>query len=288
LRVRENAAQIDDPKPSVNHWQAVFCWLGTIMSELRLDDAFLQQLIHEYDTPEVIGFGLSGSFARGDATRYSDVDLLRFVRSGERSAEMRYVEGVLLSLSTFTIEHERAQFSRPAEVIWIIPMLRRMRILLDRDGELARLQLDAELFDWESLRSAAEAHASHDLVGYTEELHKVLSALARRDEAAMAYATLGVVLGMVNIMAVAKGILVNSESLYFREVGTAIGTNSAWTHQLRLALGLGEESSVNTRAQASLRLYRETAKLLEPILRPEDRQVVHTCSTLLDQHTIGE
>lgn len=269
------------------------------MAEVRLDDALLQRLIEEYDTPEVIGFGLSGSFARGDATRYSDVDLLRFVRSGESAPEMRYVEGVLLSLSTFTIEHERAQFSRPAEVIWIIPMLRRMRILLDRDGELARLQLDAELFDWEPLRDAAEAHASHDLVGYTEELHKVLSALARTDETAMAYATMGVVLGMVNIMAVAKGILINSESLYFREVGTAVGTNSAWTHQLRLALGINEStgaqfapvdevSTVYTRAQASLRLYRETAKLLEPILRPEDRQVVHTCSTLLDQHTIGD
>lgn len=254
-----------------------------------LEDAFLQRLLAASNTPEVVAFGLSGSFARGDATRYSDVDLLRFVRSGEYPAEMRYVEGILLSLSTRSIEQDRALFSQPAEVIWLIPMLRRMRILRDPEGELAQLQLEAELFDWQALRPAAEAHASADLVGYTEELHKVLSALLRQDEAAMAYATIGVVLGMVNIVAVAKGILVNSESLYFREVGTAVGTNSAWSKQLRLALGINEESSsVYTRTQAALRLYRETVRLLEPILRPEDHEVIRTCSTLLDQHTIGD
>lgn len=254
-----------------------------------LEDAFLQRLIAAYDAPEVTAFGLSGSFARGDATRYSDVDLLRFVRSGERPAEMRYVEGVLLSLSTRSIEQDQAFFSQPTEVIWLVPMLRRMRILRDAEGELAQLQRQAELFDWEPLRAAAEAHASHDLVGYTEELHKVLSALLRQDEAAMAYATMGVVLGMVKIVAVAKGILVHSESLYFREVGTAVGTNSAWSKQLRLALGINEESSsVHTRAQAALRLYRETVRLLEPILHPEDQEVIRTCSTLLDQHTIGD
>jgi hypothetical protein len=209
--------------------------------------------------------------------------------ASEHGAEMRYVEGKLLSLSTVTTEHYRAQFSRPTAVIWVIPMLRRMRIVLDREGELARLQLDAELFEWEPLREAAEAHASADLVGYTEEVHKVLSALARHDEAAMAYATYGVVLGMVNITAVAKGILVNSESLYFREVGGALGSNSAWTHQLRAALGIGgEESGIEQRARAALRLYRETVRLLEPVLRPEDRQVIDTCGTLLDQDTIGD
>lgn len=254
-----------------------------------LEDAFLQRLLAASNTPEVVAFGLSGSFARGDATRYSDVDLLRFVRSGEYPAEMRYVEGILLSLSTRSIEQDRALFSQPAEVIWLIPMLRRMRILRDPGGELAQLQLEAELFDWQALRPAAEAHASTDLVGYTEELHKVLSALLRQDEAAMAYATIGVVLGMVKIVAVAKGILVNSESLYFREVGTAVGTNSAWSKQLRLALGINEESSsVYTRTQAALRLYRETIRLLEPVLRPEDHEVIRTCSTLLDQHTIGD
>ena len=44
-----------------------------------LEDAFLARLIEEYDTPQVTGFALAGSHARGDATRYSDIDLLRFV-----------------------------------------------------------------------------------------------------------------------------------------------------------------------------------------------------------------
>ena len=58
--------------------------------------------------------------------------------------------------------------------------------------------------------------------------------------------------------------------------------------QMRLALGMEGASTVYTRAQAALLLYRETARLIEPILRHEDKQVIDTCCTILDQHTIGD
>ncbi len=259
------------------------------MSEVWLDDGFLQRLVTEYDTPEVTAFGLSGSFARGDAHRYSDIDLLRFVRAqGDAAYQLHYVEGKLLSLTTISIAHERDKLRQPRQAIWNVPMLRRMRILLDRDGELALLQRAAESFEWDSLRAEAQTDASRDLVGYIEEAHKVMGALARNDDAALAYATIGVVMGMVNIAAVANGVLIHSESRYFREVGTALGSNSAWTHEMRLALGLEGASTVQERALAALRLYRETARLLQPILHPEDKAMIDACCTILDQHTIGE
>lgn len=254
------------------------------MLEHRLDDAFLQRLIDEYDTPDVTAFGLSGSFARGEAHRYSDVDLIRYLRGEPADGYfVRYVEGKLVSVTTVTIEQKRGEMHKPGSAIWVVSALRRMRILLDKDGALAKLQLEAELFEWD--REQAEAHASDYLAGCAEEAHKLMHGLERGDEGATAYATMGMVLSLAHTMAVANMLLITSENSYFREVGTAVGTNSAWTQQMRQALGWGETSTIQARALAALRLFRETARVIEPILRPEDKTVIDTCRTILDQHT---
>ena len=46
-----------------------------------LSDAFLQAIVAEIDSDEVTAMILAGSHVRGTATRYSDVDFARFVRT---------------------------------------------------------------------------------------------------------------------------------------------------------------------------------------------------------------
>ena len=53
----------------------------------------------------------------------------------------------------------------------------------------------------------------------------------------------------------------------------AVGVDSEWSQALREALGLPPAAAAE-RARAGLRLYRATAALLEPQLRPADRAVV--------------
>jgi hypothetical protein len=258
-----------------------------------LDDALLARLINEYDMPQVTGFALAGSHARGDATRYSDIDLLRFV-SAEADVQkfvQRYVDGVLLSLTTYSVERKRADMRLPEEAVWVVPTMRRMRILLDKRGEMAQLQLEAELFEWATVQAAAQQHISADFVGWAEEVHKILSGLVRRDESALAYGTLSLIYGMVRIMSLARGVLIVSENTYFREVGEAVGADSDWMRYLERTLGVGSASTVDMRANAALALYRETVRLIEPIIEPllppEQLDVVRTCAALLDDHMRG-
>lgn len=253
-----------------------------------LDDALLKRLVEEYDSPDVTAIGLSGSYARNDANRYSDVDLVRYVRADANAGFLaRYAAGLLVTVTSVTIAQKRAEMYRPGSAIWVVSALRRMRILLDKEGTLAEFQREAESFEWDTAKAAADA--SKNVAEYAEEVHKLLAAFLRDDAPALAYVTMGMTLGMTHNMAVAHNLLISTEGAYFREVGTAVGSNSAWTQQLRRALGLdAEPSSVKTRALAALRLYRETTRLLEPILRPEDLAVVQECSMILDQHTIGE
>ena len=49
-------------------------------SESALSDGFLSELVTELDNDSVTAIILRGSYARGDAVPYSDVDLTRLVK----------------------------------------------------------------------------------------------------------------------------------------------------------------------------------------------------------------
>jgi Nucleotidyltransferase domain len=248
-----------------------------------LPEALLSSLTSELATADTVALALTGSHARGDATSYSDVDILRYNQDlpeaeNERYT-LRYRESHLVSISTTTIAAKRAEIGQPQAAISAVPGLRQMRILYDPIGELAALQAEAEAFTWEPVRGAAEAYASETVMGYAEEAHKILSELTRRHESSLLYATLGIVLGLTRAVAVAKGVLIESENEYFERVQQVVGPDSPWTAQHRRALGLdigpARLAPATARGIAGLHLYRETAYLLMPILKPEHRAVVN-------------
>ena len=244
-----------------------------------------------------VGVLLTGSHARGDATRYSDVDLLRFVADLPPEEAGRYTllhrGGWLVSVSTTTIAAKRAELARPETAIWAVPGLRQARILLDPDAALAALHREAMAFEWAPLQDAANAYASYTVMGDAEEVHKILAALARGDESATLYGTLGLVLGLARAVAVQRGLLIQTENAYFRQVQEAVGPGSAWTRYFRLAAGFdasrsaGSAEPARERGLAALGLYRETVTLLRPILRPAHHDVIqatlaaiHECAAL--------
>ncbi len=254
-----------------------------------LSDEFLNDLAAELDDAETVGFALTGSHARGDATPYSDVDLVRFVTVRPGKESERYTlqcrDGRLISLSTTTVAAKRDEMARPEKAIWVVPGLRQARILLDKDGSLGELQQDAYAFTWQPLQAAADEHASYEVMGYAEEAHKVLGGLDRGDESAALYGTLGLVFGLTQAMAIQRGTLIRSENAYFQQVQDTVGRDSAWTRFHRLAAGFEASpaglSPVESRGVAGLGLYRETADLLRAILRPEHLAVIdHTLTAI--------
>ena len=245
-------------------------------------EQLLSSLVEELDLGDTRGIALTGSYARGEATRYSDVDLLRFVGTLPRREAERYTlahrKGHLVSITKTTIAAMRAALTRPQDAIMVVPALRQARVLLDKDGSLDRLKREATQFSWEPLREAADEYASYSLMGYAEEVHKVLTGLIARDEPTALYGTIGLVLGLAKAVAVQRGLLIRSENSMFHQVQDAVGQRSSWTNEFRLASGLdaGPEAAppVEARGLAGLRLYEETALLLRHVLRPHHLQVV--------------
>lgn len=246
-----------------------------------LSDDFLRALVAEFADETVHAVALSGSFARGEADAYSDADLVCYTRSLPRARRDRerllYRDERLVSVDLQSVEERLADLRQPAAAIRAAPALRRLRPLLDRDGALAALQGAARAFAWAPLQPAADAYASFTLERLAEVAHKILGGLAARDEERATLATWELVLDLTGAIAVRRGVLVDSDRTFFRQVRAAVGRDTAWTRQHRLAAGLEETATTLppalARGAAALRLYRETAALLGPILEPAHREV---------------
>lgn len=244
------------------------------MSAIELSAAFLTRLVTEFATADIVAVALAGSYARGDATHWSDVDIIRYAATMPASTEERYTlairDGRLVSVSTTTIAAKQTEMTQPEVAIFAVPGLRQARILRDPSGALADLHQQARDFTWEPLRAAASVYASETVMGQAEEAHKLLGALNRRDESATLYAAQGAVLGLTRAVAVGRGVLVESENSYYRQVWEAAGLDSTWTRYHRIAAGIVTDASHTPPTvaigRAALHLYRETAHLLWPLL----------------------
>jgi hypothetical protein len=248
----------------------------------RLTDSFLQSLVAQLDDENTIGFTLAGSHARGDGGSYSDVDIHHYVLKMPVSAAERYFlrcrGDYLVSVTVVTLEAENASLRDPGKAIWAVPGLRQERILLDKDGSIAALKEIAAKTTWEQLQTAANEYASWKLCCYAEEINKILAGLALQDESRVVYALWGLTEGLATTLLVQRGILVPTENAFIDLAMDTAGRISEWTRQFRLVMGLDPHPEAEPAfigfGVAGLRLYCETARLLQNILLPEDASIV--------------
>jgi hypothetical protein len=247
---------------------------------MPLSDPFIQSALEKIDSPDVIGIGLVGSYARGQETRYSDVDFNIFTSKLPENPYDRYTlhywDGKLVSLKYMLLDDERSALTNPRRAIWAVPGLRGMKIVLDKDGSMVALQKGADQFDWSALQAAADEFAAEEIMGNAEEAHKVLNGLARKHESTVLYASWGLVKNMLEVVAVQRGILIVSENRYFDLIQDTVGRDWAWTRAFRRAWGLEPGASdYLSRGAAALRLYRLSAEMFDELISQKHREVVN-------------
>lgn len=255
---------------------------------MPLSDPFIQSALEQLDSPDVIGIGIVGSYARGQEAKYSDVDFDIFVSKLPVNEfdryTLRYWDGKLISLKYTLLDDERAALTNPRRAIWAVPGLRGMKILLDKDGSLTALQQNAHEFDWLSVKSMADEFAAEEVMGCAEEVHKILNGLARGHESTVLYAVAGLVWNMLEAVAVQSGILIVSENRYFDLIQDSVGRDSKWTRAFRTAYGLDANvSQYQTRGASALMLYDLTAAMFEQLIPEKHRGVVNKTLQLIKE-----
>ncbi|MCY3907229.1 MAG: hypothetical protein OXF63_08265 [Anaerolineaceae bacterium] len=240
-------------------------------------EALLQRLVRELLDDNTLAIGLTGSHARGDANAHSDIDLWHFVRQmpeDPRAAyRLRMLDGWLVSVSVRELAGEAALIRAPQTAIAVVPGFRQMRALHDPQGELAQVIEEARNFPWDSLRAAAADRAGYELCGNAEEVGKLLAALEQDADEMGLFWLHAMIFGLLNATTLGLGLLVETENTQVQRLQQTVGVDSAWSRALRQALGIPPAGAAR-RARAGLRLYRETAALLEGQLRPDDQAVV--------------
>jgi len=242
-----------------------------------LSDEFLHTFITELDNDALVGMTLGGSYVRGDATPYSDVDLACFYQEEASLPPQRFLyrKGLLVSINNLTVARVRVDLARPEKAILLAAALR--HILLDKDGSVTALMQEIATFRWEPLRQKAYDYASSQMMLAAELVHKILSAILRRDDLAISYATAKLLFSLTEIVTVQGGIPIRSDSAYYQQVEVAVGPDTAWTRYHRLVAGAdmlpANVSPTKVRAVAALHLYQETIALLLPTMQTEHRDV---------------
>jgi len=255
---------------------------------MTLSDPFIQSILDRIDTPDIIGVGIVGSYARGQESKYSDVDVDIYVNKIPKDPydryTLRYWDGKLVSLKYTLLDDERSALTNPRRAIWAVPGLRGMNIVLDKDGSLTALQKAALDFDWSSLQTVGDEFAAEAVMGCAEEVHKILSGLARVHESTVLYAVWGLVKNVLEAVAVQRGLMIVSENRYFDLIQDSMGRDSKWTSAFRTAWGLDSISSqYQSRGAAALTLYRLTASMFDELIPEKHRDVVNNTLQLIKE-----
>jgi predicted nucleotidyltransferase len=255
---------------------------------MALSDSFIQSILEQIDSPDIIGVGIVGSYARGQESKYSDVDIDIYVNQLPEDIydryTLRYLDKKLVSLKYTLFDDERAALTNPRRAIWAVPGLYGMTILLDKDGSLTALQQAAREFDWSTLQFAANEFAAEEVMGCAEEVHKILNGLAREHESTVLYATWGLVKNMLEAAAVQRGIMIVSENHYFDLIQDSMRRDSKWTRLFRAAWGLETTASqYQSRGAAALMLYVLTAEMFDEFIPEKHRDVVNRTLQLIKE-----
>ncbi len=126
----------------------------------------------------LIGVGVYGSVARGDARTHSDVDMLVILQGSHRHSEARIVDGVLVTLLVESPAEARDEVSKPRpDVCDVLAGWQSMRSLYDPLRLVATLRRKARLPSRELFRESAR----DALYGAAEDLGKLRNALEAGD-----------------------------------------------------------------------------------------------------------
>ena len=237
-------------------------------------NSLAQQFIH----PDVHAIALMGSFARGEAGLHSDIDLVRFTSNHTPPLPdngSHLINGRLVVVSQVTENDVEQWFSEPEIAIDVMAGVRQAQALVDPHHYFEAIQKRGNQFVWDdTMQQKANRWASQAMVGWIEEVHKGLEGLHRNDVGRLLNAKHGLTWGMARVLIVQRGILLQGDNAFYAQLLADVGENSTWAKWWQIAFGINEPTTLHEQIVAGLKVYLETAVLLEDALQPNDKPLI--------------
>lgn len=246
---------------------------------MRLSAQHTQALLDYLAPQQPLAVAVLGSYARGEATPHSDLDLnVLLEQPPHPNYRLELLAGQLTSLKFLQPSHLLYELQDPRSALWAVQALRDLFPLYDPQGLLAHIQQAAVSFSWATLEAAANAFVSRSLMLCSEEAHKIVAGLQQSDASKTHYALLGLGLGLGEAMLVHRRVLLSSENRYFETLYQ--NPYGAWERSHQLAMGW-RAGAFRRRGIGGLQCYWHSFIEWQEILLPEHLAVIeHTLHTL--------
>jgi predicted nucleotidyltransferase len=227
---------------------------------------------------------LSGSWARKEAHRHSDLDLWVLGHPGRSSFTWR--DPFLVSVSHIKPASELRRFLEPPHTGELLGAWLSAVPLYDPHGDARRLQEYARDFRWSRVAKRCDRWVARSMAHWGEEAVKLVGSMARGelDTAAVCRNLLAESLAFV--LAVHRRTVWTTDNGLWERLGREVGPE--WGRAQRRALALSGEN-LEQSARAALELYVLTATYVRSVLRPKERATVErVCAIVSSVDTLGD
>ncbi|MGW0932591.1 nucleotidyltransferase domain-containing protein [Streptomyces sp. NPDC002644] len=227
----------------------------------------LGPMLREFDPfPEAAV--LVGSQARGEASPWSDVDV---VCVGRGPAYLFRLTGVgPVSWSFATAEEHRAGMANHHSCGQVVPAWRDALVLHDPHGRARELVERARAWTWDDLDPAPEVWAAGQVYGYAEEVLKLHGALARRDVVNARVQASLLVLHLAPVVAAGTRTFFTSENHLWHLLADRLG--EGWRAPQEAALATRGEAAEESCA-AAVELFRAACALFADAMTADQRRI---------------
>ena len=176
-------------------------------------------------------------------------------------------DGVLVSLGWAPRDEQRRRFHDPEVLATHVFGWRAAVLLRDPDGAGAELQELANAWEWGLVAAACDEWAASWVVGLAEEVVKLASCAAVRNELGAATIRSYLAVRLPRVMAIRRRLLYPSDNVLCELLAAELGPD--WRDAQQSALGLGVEGH-HASVRSAVGLYQLAASELSGLF--DDRQ----------------
>ena len=221
---------------------------------------------------------LSGSWARRDARRSSDLDLWVLGKAGAPSFSWR--EPFLVSVSRISPTAERRKFLEPPHTGELLGAWRTAITLYDPHGDARRLRDVARTFRWETVSRKCDRWVARSMVAWGEEAVKIVNSMARGEPDTAAVQRNLLAASLVFVVAVHRRIVWVTDNGLWDRLGREEGP--LWWNAQQRALAMNGET-LEQSTKAALELYALAARRVRPVLLPAELATIERVCTIIRQ-----
>lgn len=201
---------------------------------------FIFEFIQQLPLDTYLAVGLTGSYASGQATKWSDVDIV--VITDERVENyIEVYQDKYFTVNFYALEELESYFKDPLLILSSLKALSHLRPLYDPDHILEKLKSRGQAFKLGSVvKEHARYRAKKEYIAYIEEAQKGIQGIKDHHIGKMINGLYGLTHGMFTVIRLRDQLQISSDNEFYDVVIRSLSDKDPIKELAPLAFGLSK------------------------------------------------